>query len=838
MGKKIIFIFIFVFLISLVSSELPLLQNGNQGLPNLANAVTSNNTYNVNTTIQQTINNNIVNNFDQSLNTTDDVQFNDLTLTGNLTLGQKITFAFAEMIDNIVDGWIRVTGNLNVTENLMVNGNTNITGNLTVDDRIIQKNYSIYPVIVNDNVIDSAFCVEMKSPSGQKQCKLLIQPGGIGQASVIRRSLGIVNDDICLGKNESNMQCYADEGGFEWNIDFNTSTSGADIGIADDLEVIGEIWLRNSAGQPKFLTRILDLDDELHENIVFNDANLSIVNGVLNINDTLNETLVVNINRSETITDSISDSISLNTGTDLNPSINHITYQNPDSPTLTIDTSEPSIPHSEVSIIYVGGSMSNIYLFENTISHNEKFIDQVYDTFGDMGGIYLDGLNTLVNSTTMNISTGNVRLRLNKISYTNNLNSVSDGFFYIDNSGDFIECIDNTCLNNYLDDSSISNNRYFSIVWGVVPVGNKQRLMIILQGNPGSGREYRSAIDAEEDTLSKVNFFPSNTDFKLTFIPVARTIHRRTGNNDFIEFPTNGELFQDLRGKATVSSGGVPSPPITDHNLLNPDSLEWNNSQHTFDNSGKFFNIGSYNLTTIGNLTIGEKLTFSFGEFIDNIVDGWMRITGSLNVTGNITADWVNVSNDVCIDGGNCLSSAGGGGATSGNRVLITTAIASNDAFIDFTSSIDDTYDEYVVEMIDVIPATDNVVLWARAYVLGVLKVGANDYDFATGTITTATFITNRDTGETRMELIEDGAGNNAGSASGESLNGNIHFYSPSNSSLKTIFKWDVTYINTNILKSDGGGSVRANSAVNGFRLLFSSGNIASGTFKLYGVEK
>ncbi len=47
--------------------------------------------------------------------------------------------------------------------------------------------------------------------------------------------------------------------------------------------------------------------------------------------------------------------------------------------------------------------------------------------------------------------------------------------------------------------------------------------------------------------------------------------------------------------------------------------------------------VGDGNFT--GNLTIGDKLTFSFGEFIDNLVDGWLRITGNLNVTGNITSE-------------------------------------------------------------------------------------------------------------------------------------------------------------------------------------------------------
>ena len=47
------------------------------------------------------------------------------------------------------------------------------------------------------------------------------------------------------------------------------------------------------------------------------------------------------------------------------------------------------------------------------------------------------------------------------------------------------------------------------------------------------------------------------------------------------------------------------------------------------------------NLIVGGNQTLGQKITFAFGEIIDNIVDGWIRITGNLNVTGNITTNQI-----------------------------------------------------------------------------------------------------------------------------------------------------------------------------------------------------
>ena len=52
------------------------------------------------------------------------------TMTGNLNISDNnlttinyLIFTLGEMIDNVVDGWIRITGGLNVTENLEVGGN-------------------------------------------------------------------------------------------------------------------------------------------------------------------------------------------------------------------------------------------------------------------------------------------------------------------------------------------------------------------------------------------------------------------------------------------------------------------------------------------------------------------------------------------------------------------------------------------------------------------------------------------------------------------------------------------------------------------------------------------
>ena len=51
-------------------------------------------------------------------------------------------------------------------------------------------------------------------------------------------------------------------------------------------------------------------------------------------------------------------------------------------------------------------------------------------------------------------------------------------------------------------------------------------------------------------------------------------------------------------------------------------------------------------ISDITNLTLGEKITFALGEIIDNIVNGWISITGSLNVSGSL-----NVAGDIISNG-------------------------------------------------------------------------------------------------------------------------------------------------------------------------------------------
>jgi hypothetical protein len=88
------------------------------------------------------------------------------------------------------------------------------------------------------------------------------------------------------------------------------------------------------------------------------------------------------------------------------------------------------------------------------------------------------------------------------------------------------------------------------------------------------------------------------------------------------------------------------------------DNSSWNESHadtlylnRSGTNANQDINISPYNFQA-GNLTLAQKITFSLGEIMDNIVDGWIKITGSLDISGDVeVGGWANVSGDLNVSG-------------------------------------------------------------------------------------------------------------------------------------------------------------------------------------------
>lgn len=147
-------------------------------------------------------------------------------------------------------------------------------------------------------------------------------------------------------------------------------------------------------------------------------------------------------------------------------------------------------------------------------------------------------------------------------------------------------------------------------------------------------------------------------------------------------------------------------------------------------------------------------------------------------------------------------------------------------------------FDKYVVEIVSLVADTDDVYLIMRTSSDGgaTYDSGASDY---------AAFDIGRDAGSGAIgdnsnslpEMRLTGT-STFGNAAGESLSATIAVRDPANSSLETMFSWQVDMIapDTATRGHWGAGRRKQAAAVNAIQFSLSAGNIASATIKLYGV--
>jgi hypothetical protein len=188
------------------------------------------------------------------------------------------------------------------------------------------------------------------------------------------------------------------------------------------------------------------------------------------------------------------------------------------------------------------------------------------------------------------------------------------------------------------------------------------------------------------------------------------------------------------------------------------------------------------------------------------------------------------------------LTSAGSGNAptwvtpSSGAMTLITTTTASSSATVDFTG-LTSTYKNYVVIVTNAVPATLNAALVFRTSTNNgsSYNSGASDY-YSTHTNFGDTAWNYGQTVDDRFYINFYGQENTA-NLGGTSFNMTIVNPSASNR-----IHWYITGFENGYSASLGafvGGGYRlaTSGAVNAIRFFFGSGNIASGTFKLYGIS-
>ena len=175
-----------------------------------------------------------------------------------------------------------------------------------------------------------------------------------------------------------------------------------------------------------------------------------------------------------------------------------------------------------------------------------------------------------------------------------------------------------------------------------------------------------------------------------------------------------------------------------------------------------------------------------------------------------------------------------------GLNLISTTTVSSGTANVDITSGIDSTYKSYQIQIIDLHPATDDQYVKMRFFnssgIIDGSNYGTDPYNYSVvGYRETNTSITGYGQNSDAFLLTVQGVGN----GNTESFSGIINLFNPSLATYHKLWQGNITQVNSAgaHVVSNVGGRFADPIVITGVRFFMGSGNIDSGTFKLYGIS-
>lgn len=184
----------------------------------------------------------------------------------------------------------------------------------------------------------------------------------------------------------------------------------------------------------------------------------------------------------------------------------------------------------------------------------------------------------------------------------------------------------------------------------------------------------------------------------------------------------------------------------------------------------------------------------------------------------------------------NLPSPSGGVGMNLLDEQIIITPVGQ----IDFTSFIDNTYKLYFITFNNIVPENDAAQFLIRSSTDGGVTFlsSSGSYKYHN------TINTSNSTGQSSVFSDNDGSTNiyglsGWGNVSNEGFSGHVELSDPSNTSIFKHLNGRIIGTNSlgNCQGSDIFATIQTTLAVNGIRFYLANGNIASGTFKLYGIS-
>jgi len=318
-------------------------------------------------------------------------------------------------------------------------------------------------------------------------------------------------------------------------------------------------------------------------------------------------------------------------------------------------------------------------------------------------------------------------------------------------------------------------------------------------------------------------------DYKVALYPTQAAADSNTGANWTLD---NIDPFAVLTLPTNLSEINALTP--SDGTVIVGDGSDW--VAETGNTARTSLGLGTgdspqFTAVTISGLTTGRLVVSNSAGALTAIAT---NTKGSMAVGNGTTTAALAVGSNTQVLTANSGATNGveWAAATVGIKLLSTATISSSSSVV-FTSAIDSTYDEYEIHFINVVPATDGGILWIRCSTDGgsTYDSGASDYNYQINYAASAGSTT------TAAQLVMSVGLSSGSSAPG--FCGVVSMVTPA-SATRTMFYGNGSMFVTagnisNILIS---GVFLSVTPVNAIQILADSGNLESGTIKLYGIIK
>ena len=245
--------------------------------------------------------------------------------------------------------------------------------------------------------------------------------------------------------------------------------------------------------------------------------------------------------------------------------------------------------------------------------------------------------------------------------------------------------------------------------------------------------------------------------------------------------------------------------------------------------TGDKIGLTSINANNIVNASItGDKI-------------GLTAITSNLIASAAVTGDKIGLTainaNNI-VDGtitNAKLATPGGGSWT-----YLSTVTASGSATVDIETTIDSTYDTYAIVASNIFPATDNAQPLLRMKTSGSYATGATDYTYVFGQSASGTYSGVSGVAGNAYMILGRQMSTSTVAGDLETMVFVLYLFQPSNTTRAKAVSWSggqYMGLNANSTLLNGFGVLDKATTVTGVRFYFDTGNVATGTFRLYGIK-